>query len=270
MGARLVAAKARVAGKAGGKSKAKTARGMRAAAKYKDDLHPRDQSGKFRDKPGAGDDAPRKPRKPGRKPFGRLPKEVARAQRTGKVVGAKEHAYATAREREIARALKVEHIGDHQPSDVSGKIGDRIHNLEVKTLLKGNKQALTMHPDARLRKVEHYRANPNEGFHTVVIDARAKYQGGAFASHYSGHDIYYRRGADAYSLGRMHKVKDMDELKRLIRMKDDELPEAARGSLNLDEATYAKLQSQAEHASAARKARDKKRKQLIREARAAT
>lgn len=270
MGARLAAAKNKVkakaeskvaeAGKPKKKANPKGAVPGRTRKPYDESKHVRDTGGRYGDKPGAGDDAPKK----GRAKFGRLDPKVARAHTQGKVVGAREHAYATARERDIAKALGGEHIGDHTPVDVIVRTKAVEHGIEVKTLMKGKKQSITMHADALARKVD-YHAAGGRVVHTVALDHRAKYRGGAFKSDFSGHEIYYKRGAAAHKLTDMHKVKDMAELKRLVAMKDADLPAAARGSLPSGDA-LAKLRADAERDSQSRKARDKRRKTAIRDA----
>ena len=51
-------------------------------------------------------------------------------------------------------------------------IAGKTHDIEVKSLLKGGKQSLSVHEDALLRKVEHIQANPGNVFHTVAVDRR--------------------------------------------------------------------------------------------------
>lgn len=66
----------------------------------------------------------------------------------------------------------------------------------------------------------------------VVIDDRDTYGGGRYKASYSGHQMYYKRGAggpkEGYALKDMYKVKDADELRRLVNRKDADLPPAAR------------------------------------------
>jgi hypothetical protein len=100
-------------------------------------------------------------------------------------------------------------------------------------------------------------------YHTVAVDERATYEGGAHAENYSGNRLYYRRGAGRWSLASMHKVKDMGELRRLMNTPDADLPAMARGSLPAGEA-IAKLRESATKAHESRLNKDRARKQRIR------
>lgn len=135
------------------------------------------------------------------------------------------------------------------------------HDIEVKTLIKGGKQVISVHDDALLRKVEHAAANPKNTFHTVVRDVRDSYEGGAYSGSYSGHGLYYKRGSGRYALSKMYKIKDEGELRRLLNMKDEDLPEKARGSLPSSKEELAKLKESASKAAESRKTRDKARKE---------
>ncbi len=64
--------------------------------------------------------------------------------------------------------------------------------------------------------------------HTVVYDRRDVYDGGIHKAKFSGHGIYYKRGAGAFRLEGMHKVKDIRELQQLLNTPTDKLPEKAR------------------------------------------
>jgi hypothetical protein len=199
--------------------------------------------------------------------------------RTFTLVGAAEHAEADKTSNDLARLLRgkteeqtdTKGQKDKKPYDVQvARTGGKgSHDIEVKTLLKGKKQAITVHDDALLRKVEHSEAHPANVFHTIVRDARDHYEGGAHADKYSGHPLYYKRGSGKYSLAQMHPVKDYAELRKLLDMKDADLPERARGSLPKDPAAVAKLRAAAEKAAIARKKKDaaykEKNKERLRE-----
>lgn len=144
----------------------------------------------------------------------------------GEIVGKQEHEHAASTERTIARAIGGKWEEDNKPWDVQkGKDA-----IEVKTFLKGKKQVISMHPDAVVRKADHA-ASTGSVYHTVAMDERETYDNGSHKDNFSGHRIYYKRGAGRYSLKQMYRVKDLAELHRLIAMKDDELPEQARGDL---------------------------------------
>lgn len=193
-----------------------------------------------------------------------------RSKFIGKPVGKEEHLHADAMSAEIAAVVggKVEEAvdspgqKDKKPFDVRTKRrgADGFHDIEVKSLLKGEKQSLSVHEDALLRKVDHAAANPSNVFHTVAVDERATYQGGEHSGNFSGHRLYYKRGSGRYSLSQMHKVSGKAELRRLLDTPDHELPDAAKGSLPSG-AAVEKLRKAAASASESRKARDRDRKE---------
>lgn len=188
----------------------------------------------------------------------------------GKVVGAAEHHAADQVSHSVAKGIggvTEEHAGgpgqkDKKPFDVRApkEVGKGHNDVEVKSLLKGGKQTISVHDDALLRKVEHAKANPQNTFHTVVVDKRATYQSGIHKDGYSGHELYYKRGSGRYALSKMHKVKNMAELKTLINTPDKKLPEKARGKLP-PPPPINKLKEAAAKASESRKTRDKARKE---------
>jgi hypothetical protein len=178
----------------------------------------------------------------------------------GAAVGKAEHVHAALVEHEVAEHLGGTQLEDNEPLDVRApRAGGGEHAVEVKSLLKGGKQELSVHPDALLRKVDYARATPGAVYHTVAVDERATYGGGAFKENYSGNRLYYKRGSGRYSLSQMHPVKDAGELKALVAAKDAELPAAARGGLPKGEAAV-KLRAAATKAHAARLAKDRARK----------
>lgn len=185
----------------------------------------------------------------------------------GEKVGKAEHNAANAIEHEIAEAVggKVVSIEDgvYAPRDV---IIGRNHSIEVKSLLKGSKNNISVHEDALLRKVEYMTEMPaNHKYHTIVVDNRGQYEDGKHSSKYSGHRMYYRRGNGRYSLASMHPVNSPTELRRLIRADDAELPAKAKGSLPTDPEAIAKLREAAAKAHTARLAKDRKRKAKLRD-----
>lgn len=227
--------------------------------RFEEGLHPRDH-GKFSSKPGGGGSATpasAKPvsatKKPASKRTSKAPgqksaRKIDRARRvksatshhlkgtTGKV-GLNEKNHATAQEHVIAKALGAKAVGRRNGKDLPvdalkrGANGER-HAIEVKTMMNGNKKNISVHADALTRKVNYAVRRPNRVVHTVVNDHRNTYNGGENKAAFSGHDLYYKRGVDAYKLTEMHKVKDHAELNRLVAMKDHELPAAARAGAN--------------------------------------
>lgn len=197
-----------------------------------------------------------------------------KAKFVGQRVGAAEHKAADQVSNSLAKSLggKVEEQTggpgqrDKKPYDVrvKRKGGEGFHDIEVKSMLKGSKTSISVHDDALLRKVDHQKQNPSNLFHTVVVDKRKSYDGGAHADKYSGHEIYYKRGSGAYALSKMYKVKNSAELKKLLDMDMKDLPKEARGKLP-PPPPPAKLRASADKASEARKARDQARKLRMRD-----
>jgi len=117
-----------------------------------------------------------------------------------------------------------------EPVDVavpapSGKLG---HGVELKTMVLGKDEKLTMNAYAQVRK-RVWREAQGVPFHTVVVDDRKVF------SPDGNHDetertYYYRRGiAGSARVMGMHKVEGgIEELKRIMAMTEDELPDAAK------------------------------------------
>lgn len=190
--------------------------------------HPRGRAGQFVDKPGAGDDAPRGASRHARA----LPKPADREPSPGSKVGEPEHLHSTERERQVAELLGGKYVGRRNgkdlPFDALVRVGKSRHAVEVKTLSKGTTDGIKVHADALVRKADYATRRPDRTVHTIAIDDRAEYGGGAFKDNSSGHQLYYKRGAGRFPLAKMHMARDMDEINRLVRMKDADLPEAAR------------------------------------------
>lgn len=209
---------------------------------------------------GGGPDAPSSAAAAG----GKLPPPTPRTPSRGSSVGEPEHLHAAEREQQIAGALGGRSVGRRNgkdlPMDVLVRVGGRRHGVEVKTLSKGNKRNVSMHADAMLRKAEYASRREGRTAHLVAVDDRAEYGGGAFGASHSGHQLYYKRGVGAFSLASMHKVKDLDELKTLIRAKDADLPEAARAPAGWPPRgrALAKLRAQAEGDHAGRLERQRR------------
>lgn len=185
------------------------------------------------------------------------PKSTDKSKFIGEKVGKAEHVHSQKVEQEITTAISGQWEEDNKFYD--GKTSDDKHFLEIKSLLKGSKQALSVHPDALLRKVEGVKANPGSTFHTVAVDEREHYGGGEFKDKYSGNRLYYRRGSGRYSLSQMHPVKDLEELRQLLATPDRQLPAKAQGSLPKGAAVKA-LKEAAEKAHASRLEKDRSRK----------
>lgn len=183
----------------------------------------------------------------------------------GQIVSKREHVRAGEIEHEVADGIGAKVVsledGVYTPRDATY----RGHQLEIKSLLKGSKQAISVHPDALYRKVMFMQDNPTaRGYHTIVVDDRNDYEGGAHSENYSGHRLYYKRGSGRYSLASMHRVRYMAELRRLILTDDADLPEKAYGTLPSSRTEIETLREKAERAHESRLAKDRARKQRMR------
>jgi hypothetical protein len=161
----------------------------------------------------------------------------------GKTVGWREKNLADETEKEVASITKSEWETNNKFYD--SKTKDNKHFIETKSKPKGSKTSITVHPDALLRKINGMKEFPGATFHTVVKDVRNEWEEGKHADDYSGNTWYYKRGSGAYELSQMHPVKNPRELKKLMKMSDDKLPEKARGSLPTDRREITKLKVQA-------------------------
>lgn len=250
------------------------------AATFNEADHPRGQTGNpgqfgsgggSKPSNGHGSVASGKP-KPSSGPKGHASKPTVvspGAKFIGQAVGHAEHAHADKVSSSVAQwvgGVIEEDAGgpgqkDKKPFDVRAKKrGGGCHDIEVKSLLKGGKTSISVHEDALLRKVEHMAANPDNEFHTVAVDERATYDGGKYKENYSGHPLYYKRGSGRYSLSQMYPVKDERELRKLIALPADQLPDAAKGQLP-PPPPIDHLREVAERASQSRKNRDRIRKE---------
>jgi hypothetical protein len=201
-----------------------------------------------------------------------VPAGAGASKFTGQKVGKAEQVHAEGVKNRIAQAVgglpeeQTEDAGqrDKKPYDV--KI-DHSDAIEVKSLLKGGKTSLSVHDDALLRKVNYQIGHPTEKFHTVAVDERATYEGGAHAGSFSGHQMYYKRGSGRYALSKMEPVKDEAHLRQLIAAPDKDLPARAKGSLPTSRAKVRELKAKAETAHAGRLRKDTARKTRIQAAR---
>jgi len=138
--------------------------------------------------------------------------------------------YAESQEDELARRIGGRTFNTGEAFDVVLKRKNgTIHGIEVKTKTHGKQDEVTMKGSAVKRKVDWHKKGKNRVIHTVVLDHRDRFAGGAYKDLYSGHDIYYRRGVGKQWLASKHKVKSIAELKRLIDMPYKSLPPKAQG-----------------------------------------
>lgn len=171
-------------------------------------------------------------------------KDEARAERARATE--KRSTLAVQRYAEKNEERLIEKVGGTQGTDsgavdVVRRVGGRALGLEVKTIVNkggaktGSKAQIKCEPDQKARKEGWRDLRPDRReLHTVVFDDRniaVDLDTGAFIGNreaWSGHRLYYRRGAGAYTLGGMYQVGSWEELRRLIRMPDAELPPKAR------------------------------------------
>lgn len=167
----------------------------------------------------------REPRtKPERKSVG---ERARRALSTYKAATKEKQSHAEQNEHVVTKKLGGTKSGDNSPADVTLNIDGRNHGIELKTMLDNGNDKITMHPESRRRKEAWARKN-KAVLHTVVIDHRDRFADGANGHQYSGHEIYYKRGAGAFRVGSMHKVKNYAELKTLLGTPTNSLPAEAR------------------------------------------
>lgn len=108
-------------------------------------------------------------------------------------------------EMRLAAMLKdAKQIGDNKPFDVLiGVVEKPRHLIEVKSIVRGKNNKITMHPDALVRKLAEAKRFPKAKIHTVVFDERTK-------------TIYYSDGVGSYRLNSMEKVTQA-KLNRVFR-----------------------------------------------------
>lgn len=125
----------------------------------------------------------------------------------------------------LAKVLGGQSHPDNEPKDIST---DK-DLIEMKTLLSNGNDKLTMDSYSQVRKIV---AEREEGktFHTIVSDDRRVFNARGDGQHDDSQRVYYyRRGvAGSARIGSMHLCESEAELKRVMAMPDDQLPEAAR------------------------------------------
>jgi hypothetical protein len=207
---------------------------------------------------------------PKRKPTPRAgphPKE-GKAKSEEKVVGKEEHEVATEKEKEVGTFINGEWLQDHEPVDVVRRKPsnpDLIDGIDVKVLLFGDESRVRMAADTGLRKVEALKKEPEgSDLHLVVIDYRGVYKGGLTKRGQYETVYYYKRNwFSNCALSRMYKCESIEEVRRLMELPDDELPELAKGvqgKYPTGEA-FEKLKERAKTAAERRKQRDERRRE---------
>jgi hypothetical protein len=146
---------------------------------------------------------------------GREPKarsEISkRALKHFKPIYAEAQRHAENNELHVRKMVGGTRTEDNLPVDVEVKINGRLHGIEVKTMINNTDDKIKVRTDARERKEQWARDN-KATVHTVVIDDRKKFG----HERYSGHGLYYRRGAGSFRLQNMTKVTSASHLRRLM------------------------------------------------------
>lgn len=101
----------------------------------------------------------------------------------------------------VARAVTGRNLPDNEPFDVI-----RGSNaIEVKAIIAGRNDKITMHPESLERKVKYARKNKLTS-HTVIIDARG-----------SKPVYYYRKGVGSFRLKNMERLSSAADLRTRIK-----------------------------------------------------
>lgn len=134
------------------------------------------------------------------KPSARMERAVNSAVRTGK----KEQDIADRSEKVLSNVLGIPRTADNSAFDVrNNRVG-----IEVKTLVNGKNEKITMSKSALARKLNEQKRDKLKGY-TVVVDRRS---GGM-----SGRATYYvKEGFGSFRVSNMQKVT-LSELKAMVK-----------------------------------------------------
>jgi hypothetical protein len=147
-------------------------------------------------------------------------------------------------EADLASQLRGVAVDDNEPHDVQWRDHGRLHGIELKTMTDNANRKLTMKRSAMDRKSAWTRKN-KAYFHTVVFDDTGVIPGSTIDQKtaalnrllenadeegfdFSKRKIYYRRGFGSFRVDGMYEVRDMRELRRLLRSAVDDLPKGAK------------------------------------------
>jgi len=120
------------------------------------------------------------------------------AKKTYKVSSAAVQRQAESNEPRLAVTIKGKVNHDNQAFDViQGN-----NAIEVKTIVRGKNDKITMHPESLKRKVDFVTATKMSA-HTVVFDDR-------------NNQIYYKKGLGSFRLTNMQKLNSIQDLKSII------------------------------------------------------
>lgn len=145
--------------------------------------HPRGKAGKFREK-GAG-----------------LSEKAKRAKASHVTATREMQRAAIKNERDLAKRIKAKHLPDNEPFDVR----TTAHAFEVKTILVGKHDKITMRKECRERKIDFASKNKLK-MHTVVFDNRSDV-------------VYYSKGVGSFRLGSMERLGTINSYGNALKRK---------------------------------------------------
>jgi phage portal protein BeeE len=212
------------------------------AGQFDDSKHPHGEGGRFEETRG------------GRKPTGRKPgQQQAGGGTDGKVTYRTAHQkptaaakaalakrkcficdksvtrYADANEAVVAKKLGGLSFRDSEAVDVVLGQGGRVeHGIEIKTIVANKEGKIKMKPTQIRRKMKWSADNKAEISTLVIDDSAVKDAKGPGQHDFSKRVLYYRRGVGGFRFAGMQKVKNYGQLKKLLAMSVDELPDAAK------------------------------------------
>lgn len=150
-------------------------------------------------------------------------------------------------EAEIAKQIGsgAKSMDDNEPHDIQVRLSGKLHGIELKTMVSNKSDKLTMKRSAMERKAAWEKKNKGV-FHTLVLNDEDVIPGKTIqekskALHrlleagddkgfdFSKRKMFYRRGYGSFRVRNMHEIKDVKELRKLLRADLKKLPHAAGG-----------------------------------------
>jgi hypothetical protein len=174
---------------------------------------------------------------------GKTKSEIAKAN--AKRVAKEVQRYSEERnERDLAQVIGGKSLDNREPVDVQIKIKNKLHGIELKTMVDNKHDKVSMKRSARENKAAWERRRGHGHVSTVVFNdenvipgktllektkALERYleTGDDTGFDFSKRRIFYRRGYGNFYTRNMYEAKDMDEVRELSAMTTRELPEGA-------------------------------------------
>jgi len=130
-----------------------------------------------------------------------------RAKATHKPATRKVQRQAAQNETRLAKRIrKGKVILGNEPFDVvAGSLDEPMHMVEVKTIVRGTNDKITMHRGSRLRKLTEAKQYPDAEVHTVIFDDRPGRKA-----------IYYYKGVGSFRLNPTNRIT-LAELRELLQ-----------------------------------------------------